>query len=122
MAVDISYVNGDNEFEDGNYVQESGCIAKVARALQMEQCTIDGILVGNGGYAALRREGNTASTRAMFRRYCEDVLRYFEETGQIEDAEVKVEGDGGAVKFIASFRDVATNDRAEVSTVPPWGV
>ena len=122
MALDPKYIGGDTEMEDGNYVLETGCVAKVARALAMEQVRIDGDLVGNGGYAALRRSGNTPNTRAIFKRYCEDVLRYFTETGQITDAEVLIEGEGGTVRFLARFRDITSNTNAELITAPPWGV
>jgi hypothetical protein len=122
MPLDVNYIGHDNEFEDGNYIQTSGCIPKVMRALAMEQCTVDGIVVGNGGYAALRREGNTASSRAKWVRYCQDVMRYFEETGQVDEVEIFAEkGSRGAVEWVVRFRDLTTNERAEVVTIPPWG-
>ena len=122
MPLDIKYANGGNETQDGNYVQHGGCVSKVARALAMEQCTIDGLLVGNGGYNALRRLGNTASARAMWVRYCQDVMRYFEDSGQVDGVEVTAESGEGAVRWLVKFRDLTNNKDAEVSTVPPWGM
>jgi hypothetical protein len=124
MPVDAKYIGGDNEMENGNYVLETGCVSKVARALAMEQCVIDGLTVGNGGYAALRREGNTPEARAKWIRYCQDVMRYFEDTGQVADVEIIAEqgSSKGSVRWLVKFRDLISNSTAEVATIPPWGM
>ena len=122
MPVDIKYIGGDNAFEDGNYLYTSGCSSRFARALSMEETVIDGIRVGNGGYAALRREGNTASNRAIWNRYCEDVGKYFVESGQASDVVVFSEGEGGTVRTKVRFKDLIKGRTVEISTFPPWSV
>lgn len=121
MPLDFAYVDGDNRFEDGNYVQISGVSAKIARAVRMHRTTIDGRIVGNPGWQRVSNMGNTATARAVWKRSVEETLAPFVDSQMIADLEVTVDaGQSGAVLTQIRYRDLLSGAPDTVLVPSPW--
>lgn len=121
MGLDFDYRDGDNTVISGNYAQITGISAKVARALRMRQTRVDGVLVGNPGWDRLVGEGITRTTMAIWKRACQETLRFFEDLQQMTDLEIQVEeGNSGSVRTWIRYHDMVVDEDTEMLIPASW--